>query len=190
MSYPKTKEEYWDLIDLHWMNLQEIFWLYLPMSEAVDYRKQPIDRRMCIEVNRLRDERSDILPRYFHAAWAAAPDSFHIHSIPSWGVLCDLCSEEYVLHEQDEEVTFFEALGIHRQAFGEARKILKEITDYNAKQVDPDDCHSAAEILTDLVNNPHYYATEGGEEGSVGRNLYIRTYGMLPSLKELALELS
>lgn len=33
----------------------------------------------------------------FNSAWAAAPDSGEIHLIPGWHVLCDLCSESYLV---------------------------------------------------------------------------------------------
>ena len=37
----------------------------------------------------------------FEQAWGAAPDSSSIHHIPSWGVLCNLCSEAHVLFDDD-----------------------------------------------------------------------------------------
>jgi hypothetical protein len=42
------------------------------------------------------------IARLFNAAWWNAPDSPHIHEIPSWQMLCDLCSESYLLMEDEE----------------------------------------------------------------------------------------
>lgn len=34
-----------------------------------------------------------------NTAWFNAPDNNAIHSIPSWGTLCNLCSESWVFEE-------------------------------------------------------------------------------------------
>ena len=31
--------------------------------------------------------------KFLQLAWEKAPDKAWIHSIPSWGILCDLCSD-------------------------------------------------------------------------------------------------
>lgn len=35
-------------------------------------------------------------------AWEAAPDKPYIHGWPSWGMLCDLCSEAWVFNPKGE----------------------------------------------------------------------------------------
>ncbi len=47
-----------------------------------------------------KDDR--MLVNYLNQTWQNAPDEFWIHELPSWGVLCDLCSESYVLEDENE----------------------------------------------------------------------------------------
>jgi len=90
ITYPKTKEEYWLLVDAHWEDLYDILFRFLPKSELAqaDYLRLNMDS----EISRL-----------FQHAWENAPDSRSIHSIPSWNILCNLCSESYVLYEDPDD---------------------------------------------------------------------------------------
>jgi len=99
MSSPATPEEYWSIVDNNWANILAIFYKFLPMHKHEDIEGNFLSETLAVHIERLKSERSLDLPRYFNAAWAAAPDSSSIHSIPSWHVLCDLCSEEWCLHE-------------------------------------------------------------------------------------------
>ena len=86
MDYPKTKAEYWQLVDAHWTDLYNIIVKFLP--------RENLDR-----ADILRKERNAELGVWFDRAWASAPDDPSIHDIPGWGLLCDLCSEAYVLND-------------------------------------------------------------------------------------------
>jgi hypothetical protein len=90
-SYPKTKEEYWNIVDQHWENLYDILFMYLPKEEVA-------------KADNLRLAKDRKIANLFNDAWFAAPDHRSIHSIPSWHVLCDLCSESYVLYEGEEDL--------------------------------------------------------------------------------------
>ncbi|MBU2177604.1 MAG: hypothetical protein KJ556_21135 [Gammaproteobacteria bacterium] len=83
--YPKNKKEWWDNVDSRWHDLDNIIMRFIPNAavEAATF-KQNHDERL-----------ADI----FQTAWSKAPDASWIHSIPGWGVLCDLCSERFVLEE-------------------------------------------------------------------------------------------
>lgn len=86
-SYPKTREEYWNIVDAHWENLYNILTSFLPreqLKEADDLRLNK-DRRIV---------------KLFNDAWWNAPDNRSIHSIPDWHILCDLCSESCVLADE------------------------------------------------------------------------------------------
>jgi hypothetical protein len=85
-DYPTTKEEYFQLIDRHWADLINIICKYNPQKaeEAANYRLS-------------KDPQIDHI---FQDTWFNAPDSPHIHSIPGWGILCNLCSESYVLGDE------------------------------------------------------------------------------------------
>lgn len=88
--YPTNREEYWNIVEKYWDNLNDILRHFLPPQE---YDK----------VDTLRRTQSRELAHLFNNAWSNAPDSPSIHSIPSWHVLCDLCSESYVLYDEGEE---------------------------------------------------------------------------------------
>jgi hypothetical protein len=44
-----------------------------------------------------------LLCRYFNVVWAMCSDAF-AWSVPGWGELCDLCSEEWALDEERSAV--------------------------------------------------------------------------------------
>ena len=99
--YPRTDVEWWTNVKTYWADLFEIFWIYLPMDEYGDRDGNVLVNSLAEHVTRLKEEQDPELARYFSAAWAAAPDNRSIHSIPSWGVLCDLCSESGVLYDDE-----------------------------------------------------------------------------------------
>lgn len=88
-EYPKNAEEYWQIVDAYWANLYNILARFLPKDQLA-------------QADNLRLNKNPEIARLFNAAWGNAPDSPSIHSIPSWRVLCDLCSEEYVLYDESE----------------------------------------------------------------------------------------
>lgn len=87
-SYPKTAEEWWNNVDTYWANLYNILVMFLPKEQLK-------------EADNLRLQKDPKLVRLFSDAWWNAPDNRGIHSIPSWHVLCDLCSESYLLGEDE-----------------------------------------------------------------------------------------
>lgn len=87
-SYPKTAEEWWNNVDTYWDKLYDILARFIPPEVLKE--KDP---------DKLRLNKDTDLLRLFNDAWWNAPDSPSIHYIPGWSVLCDLCSESYVLNE-------------------------------------------------------------------------------------------
>ena len=82
---PTTKDEWWQLVDDDWENLSAIFdRVGMDTWDAEVYKAR-------------RDPR---LHPILEEVWARAPDKPHIHEWPGWGVLCDLCSESYVLYPE------------------------------------------------------------------------------------------
>jgi hypothetical protein len=86
-EYPTTRDEWWAFVSKYEQDLLNIISRFVPhkMEDAKQYiaDKNP--------------EFSNILSD----AWYYAPDYQIIHSIPSWGILCNLCSEAWVLHDEE-----------------------------------------------------------------------------------------
>jgi hypothetical protein len=87
-SYPKDKPSYWAIVDQYWPDLLNIIRQFAPdMVDEAQTAKQNQDAWVITDA--------------FNMAWINAPDSPSIHRIPSWHVLCDLCSESYVLFDEE-----------------------------------------------------------------------------------------
>ena len=117
-NWPKTKDEWWALVDAHWLDLLHIMQLFLPMQRHMDIDelreaelsnlvamnsnagKSPIPMFEIVE--RLHKEHDPALARYLSEAWWRAPDREEIHSLPNWCLLCDLLSEEPGCLEPEE----------------------------------------------------------------------------------------
>jgi len=107
MSYPKNKYEWWALVDENWEKLMSIMNRFLSLNNlATDPPGKLTGKIMThtalLDIIRAKENRDGHkLLRYFNGAWGEAPDKSWIHEIPAWGVLCDLCSEDYVLDEKN-----------------------------------------------------------------------------------------
>lgn len=86
-GYPKTKEEWIATLEKWW---DELLCLIDKYKENIEAIKQFKDKKDYVSVvNEL------------NSAWVMAPDDIVIHSNPGWNVLCDLCSESYLLEEEE-----------------------------------------------------------------------------------------
>lgn len=83
---PATKEAYWAVVDEYW---DELLALMIQFTLIVD-----VD-----QLTKLKIDRDTHLVTHFNNAWFAAPDHGSIHLLPAWNVLCDLCSESYLVYE-------------------------------------------------------------------------------------------
>lgn len=108
MSWPKTYDDWWRILDENWEELLSIladklnfdFPAYDPPGRADGTLT---GRSIGVELEHLRKNRDgERLARYLFAAWDLASEAY-AWSVPGWGVLCDLLSEEYVLYETGEE---------------------------------------------------------------------------------------
>jgi hypothetical protein len=83
-----TKAEWWSKVDDNWNDLLEIIY---------DFALDRAD-----EATTYMLERNPDLARVFNSAWFNAPDDRAVlYSYPGWGLLCDLCSEEWVLYDDE-----------------------------------------------------------------------------------------
>lgn len=109
----KTPNDWWTLVDSHWQNILDIFsnvGAPLERNEEghwwADEVFEPATRHEKTLISTLEDAKEEADHKTLHdllqKAWLAAPDERYIHSWPSWGILCDLCSEAWVFEPEDE----------------------------------------------------------------------------------------
>lgn len=101
-KYPTTYNEYWNTVDEYWLQLLNLFASFLPEFLSNDPSgKNPLDiERTHIIAETLRRNKDPLILNLFNATWASAPDDGRIHLLDGWNVLCDLCSEGYLLEEE------------------------------------------------------------------------------------------
>lgn len=87
----KTPEDWWKLVETQWPKLHRILCNFVPVEELGKAESAKANKNWAS------------LWTCFQHAWFAAPDSPEIHSIPGWGDLCDLCSENWVFEIQCPE---------------------------------------------------------------------------------------
>lgn len=104
MNYPKTKEEWWKSVNDNWPNLLNILQQFIGTDDYEDVNGKLTDKPRSIEIATMISNKDPKLAKYFHAAWWNAPDNPSIRYIPSWHILCDLCSEEHVLYDEHESI--------------------------------------------------------------------------------------
>ena len=121
-GYPKTKEEWWFLAKFHKDDLRNLICDFHPIYKRVrrDMRitapnaetacamvrqeivKETIDDPLeCFD--QFLDQKSDGLVTILNQTWFGIPESLSCWDLKGFGVLCDLCSESYVLEPQEPE---------------------------------------------------------------------------------------
>ena len=117
----QDETSWWATIDDNWPDILEIFDRFLKQKKipegvtpglAVAVRDDttvdvfaPSRTLLHLVESAKRDRDPEPLLRVLNAAWHVAPDEPWIHSIPGWGVLCDLCSEDWVFVGEKEDKT-------------------------------------------------------------------------------------
>ena len=103
---PTDFESWWRLCEKNWDGLLEIIAHHIDITspaydppgqgDALLTGRSVIDE--LIHLKRQRTVRSGAkLARYFNGAWCLASEAY-AYSVPGWGALCDLCSEEWALY--------------------------------------------------------------------------------------------
>lgn len=106
---------WWGILNYRYNDIVAILHRFLPMGDFA--HAVPGDSATPVKVDSLgnpingtRDFNEAVqkkdAPRvlaYLNGAWWHAPDKQWIHTIPSWSALCDLCSENWVFDEEEEE---------------------------------------------------------------------------------------
>ena len=99
MTYPKTKEEWWKLVDDSWPQLLGLMNRWIGMTDNEDIDGNITECQRSEEIAKMKQDRDPRLVSYLNGAWGNAPDVPGLSEIPGWGILCDLCSENHVLEE-------------------------------------------------------------------------------------------
>jgi len=80
--YPKTAEEWWKLLNDFGEQIQNDFFRYGTQSEWKKFR------------NAVRGHKNTgWIVHFLNEVWWKLPDTSSIHDIPTFKLLCDLCSE-------------------------------------------------------------------------------------------------
>ena len=99
----KTPADWWKTLDDHWADI-----LTCASYVGADLsRPEPQFQHLAdtqpfaafLEAAKTHRDRQTVR-RFLGRVWMAAPDRSEIHSWPSWGTLCDLCSEDWVFEEE------------------------------------------------------------------------------------------
>lgn len=108
------QESWWAALNANFENIVAILHRFLPMEDPA--HTGPGDAETPLRTDSLgstisgtrdfneaaRDKDALRTLAYLKGAWRCAPDKPWIHSLPSWGVLCDLCSEDWVFYEEEQ----------------------------------------------------------------------------------------
>jgi hypothetical protein len=98
-----NKEDYWKAISDNWEDLEKILHIYLPTFKKAWINGDALPISLGEHLTELKETQNQKLVRAFNAAWYAAPDDIGIWSHKGWDLLCNLCSEEYVILEPKED---------------------------------------------------------------------------------------
>jgi hypothetical protein len=101
-----SPEDWWNAVDANWSNLLEIVYHHMDMDHAAyevpgDAKSAPTGRTIDEELTFLKKNRDQRLARYLSASWFMASEAY-CWSVPGWGTMCDLLSEEQVCFDEEE----------------------------------------------------------------------------------------
>lgn len=97
---PETAEQWWANVDEWWAELLSIVERFVKLDQTVEDDGKFLGINGYVHMAQLKQARDPRLAGYFDAAWCNAPDNGAIHTIRGWLVMCDLCSEQWVLHPE------------------------------------------------------------------------------------------
>ena len=94
----KSQKDWWDAVEGNWSDLIGIGERFCPLYEQRNLRGETtVGKTLLQHVEEYRMKKDwESLWLFFQKAWGTAPDDLSIHFIPSWNILCDLCSETWV----------------------------------------------------------------------------------------------
>ena len=102
MTYPKTKDEWWKLVDDNWPRLLGLMNNWLGMTDNEDIDGNITECQRSEEIANMKQDKDPRLASYFYGVWSNAPDVPGLDEITGWSLLCDLCSENHLLETRKE----------------------------------------------------------------------------------------
>ena len=90
----QTEKDWWNVLNENIVDIKALFLMFLPPSR----RHKASERDFALSEKDYKVILSDL-----NEVWSRAPDKPHIHSIPGWAVLCDLCSENWVFSDLEKK---------------------------------------------------------------------------------------
>lgn len=112
-TYPETKQEWWEFVDTNWDDLKNLIETFhparknAPQLEITAERAEVIRRVICKDIvelcdyEKLKQEKDDRLLDVFNQTYWGIPESTSSWNYNGFGLICDLCSEGYVLYEEE-----------------------------------------------------------------------------------------
>jgi hypothetical protein len=105
-----NEQDWWDLCERIWPDILEIFSNCGAELRSCEYPDGAYQEPYLHDIslgelleNLKREYNGKELSRWFNLAWLSAPDRPYIHSWPNWYNFCDLCSENWVFYENEED---------------------------------------------------------------------------------------
>lgn len=120
--YPKNKKEWWECVEKNWENLKALIENFHPSSSLYSQNDLLITaakaEHLCEQYReeirkQVKEDPTKLAEGYMlrhdpkladilNETWFGMPESVEVRSYPGFNELCDLCSESYLLGENDE----------------------------------------------------------------------------------------
>lgn len=102
---PTSRKTYWDIVNACWEDIRHIMDLHLPTFGNKWIDGTPLDKTLGEYIEELRIEQNPKLVRAFNSAWWNCPEENSGEwAHKSWNEFYVLCSEEWCLFEEREEL--------------------------------------------------------------------------------------
>lgn len=113
LNYPKTKQEWWEFVDTNWDDLKNLIETFHPArkntpemtitaSRTEELRKVFAGEfTELADYEKMKEERDTKLANVLDETYWGIPESTDAWCFTGFGLLCDLCSESYVLWEEE-----------------------------------------------------------------------------------------
>ena len=113
-DYATNKQEWWEIVDKNWENLKSLVKTFhssnksIPDLEITNERAEALRKELTQnkkaksmpDLEKLKKEQDIKMLDVFNDTYWNIPESTSCWRYPGFGILCDLCSEGYVLNEE------------------------------------------------------------------------------------------